>query len=101
MSTAMFLFLIIGGIVLIGAGILVFVGLRSPHDDDPLQMRLADYANRGEMASLEEIELSQPFTERIIYPLAERLGDLPSDLHHKMPSIRFLTSLRWLAIQAI
>jgi tight adherence protein C len=76
MSPALLLFLVIGGIGLIGAVILVFVGIRSPRDDDPLQMRLADYASRGEMATLEEIELSQPFTERILYPIARKLGDV-------------------------
>jgi tight adherence protein C len=71
-------FLIIGIIIVfvIVATILVIVGLRSPQGEDPLQSRLADFAARGEAASLEEIELSQPFTERIIYPLAKRLGEL-------------------------
>jgi tight adherence protein C len=63
-------------IVLVGAVILVVIGLRSPKDADPLQTRLAEYAARGEAVSLEEIELSQPFQERIIFPVARRLGEI-------------------------
>ena len=59
-----------------GAITLVIVGMRSSSREDPLQARLAEYAERGETASLEEIELSQPITERIIYPLARRLGEI-------------------------
>jgi tight adherence protein C len=62
-------------VVVLGAIILVIVGLRDTRDVDPLQQRLAEFAARGETASLEEIELSQPFTERVLYPLARRLGD--------------------------
>jgi tight adherence protein C len=70
------LILIIIGAVVIVAVILVIIGIRSPQDADPLQSRLADFAASGEAASLEEIELSQPFTERIIYPVARKLGEL-------------------------
>jgi tight adherence protein C len=58
------------------AVILVVIGMRSPQDYDPLQERLADFVARGEATSLEEIELSQPFVERVIYPMARRLGEL-------------------------
>jgi tight adherence protein C len=63
-------------IVVIGAIILIFVGMREASDEDPLQERLAEFAERGETATLEEIELSQPLTERIIYPLARKFGEL-------------------------
>jgi len=62
-------------VVVIGAIVLVFIGLRTPQDRDPLQDRLAEFVSRGETASLEEIELSQPFVERVIYPMARRLGE--------------------------
>lgn len=68
--------LIVMGVIVIGAIILVIVGLGSPQGEDPLQERLADYAARGETASLEEIELSQPFSQRIIIPFAKRLGEM-------------------------
>ena len=44
--------------------------------EDPLQPRLAEFAARGETASLEEIELSQPITERVIIPLARKFGEI-------------------------
>jgi tight adherence protein C len=55
---------------------LVIIGLRSTAQEDPLDARLAEYVQSGEQASLEEIELSQPFVERVIYPAAQRFGDL-------------------------
>jgi tight adherence protein C len=54
---------------------LVVVGLRERQGVDPLAARLAEYAQRGEVASLEEIELSQPFMERVLYPAARRFGE--------------------------
>lgn len=62
--------------VLIVAGILIFIGLRSPQNQDPLADRLAEFVARGETASLEEIELSQPFHERVIFPIARQLGEI-------------------------
>jgi tight adherence protein C len=44
-------------------------------EDDPLQARLAEYIQRGDVTSLEEIELSQPFSERVIVPLINRIGE--------------------------
>jgi tight adherence protein C len=68
---------VIVGIVLIGAVILVIVGLRDREDQvDPLQDRLNEFVNRGELVSLEEVEMSQSITERIVYPIARRLGEL-------------------------
>jgi hypothetical protein len=49
--------LIIGLVILIGAVILVIVGIRSPEGSDPLEDRLSEFATRGETVSLEEIEL--------------------------------------------
>jgi len=66
---------IIGLVIIIGAIILVIVGIKSPQGIDPLEDRLAEFAARGETVSLEEIELSQPFSERIIVPIAKRMGE--------------------------
>ncbi|HET6824253.1 MAG TPA: type II secretion system F family protein, partial [Anaerolineales bacterium] len=44
-------------------------------EDDPLQARLAEFIQRGDVASLEEIELSQPFSQRVLVPLINRLGE--------------------------
>jgi tight adherence protein C len=67
---------VIIGLLVVGAGILVIIGLRYTDDEDPLQKRLAEFAESGQQANLEEIELSQPFAERIIYPVARRLGEI-------------------------
>jgi tight adherence protein C len=66
-------------IVVIVAAILIFAGTRRPkEEEDPLAARMAEFSERGEVVSLEEIELSQPFTDRVILPLARRLGDISS-----------------------
>jgi len=63
-------------VVLAIAGILVFVATRIPkEDDDPLQARLAEFSQRGETISLNDIELSQPFIERVIYPILRKIGE--------------------------
>ena len=63
------LFIIIG---------VIAVSLRqnAEEDNDPLQARLAEYLQRGDVASLEEIELSQPFSERVIVPVIKRFGEI-------------------------
>ena len=67
---------IVLGVLLVGAVILVIIGLRYHDEDDPLQKRLAEYVDSGKPISLEEVELSQPFAERIIFPAARKLGEL-------------------------
>jgi tight adherence protein C len=63
--------------IILGTAIsLVVVGMRSPQSDDPLQSRLAEFAERGEDVNLEEIELSQPLRDRVILPLARSLGEV-------------------------
>jgi tight adherence protein C len=67
--------------VIIGAVALglVFVARRIPKDEeDPLQARLAEFTERGEQVSLEEIEMSQPFTERVLYPMMRKFGEISS-----------------------
>lgn len=69
--------IVVAVIVVIG-GILVFIGLRNPrsYDEQELQSRLDEFNQRGETIDLEKIELSLPFTERIIYPVARKLGEI-------------------------
>lgn len=70
--------IIFGAIVLIGAIAVVVVSLRRNargEEDDPLQTRLAEFIQRGDVTSLEEIELSQPFNERVIIPVIRRIGE--------------------------
>jgi len=69
---------ILGGIVLIGAIAIVIVSLRrndQGDESDPLQARLAEFIQRGDVTSLEEIELSQPFNERVIVPIIRKVGE--------------------------
>ena len=70
-------------LLLIALGVLVllaYIGLREQRvqeegEVDPLQARLAEYLDTGqEITSLEEVELQQPFTERVILPLARAVG---------------------------
>ncbi|NTV37438.1 MAG: type II secretion system F family protein [Anaerolineaceae bacterium] len=70
--------IVIAVLVILGAGVLVIIGLRNPHaaDEAELTMRLDEFAKRGEQINLEKIELSQPFSERVIYPVARKLGEL-------------------------
>ena len=69
---------ILGGLVLIGAIAVVIVSLRrndQGDDSDPLQERLAEFIQRGDVTSLEDIELSQPFSERILVPIIRKVGE--------------------------
>jgi tight adherence protein C len=70
--------IILGAIVLIIAIAVIAVSLgrnAQGEEADPLQARLAEFIQRGDVASLEEIELSQPFSERVIIPVIRRIGE--------------------------
>lgn len=74
----MTLIYVLGGIVLIVAIAIAVVSLRQgdqAEEDDPLQARLAEFIQRGDVTSLEEIELSQPFSERVLVPIIRRFGE--------------------------
>ncbi len=62
--------------VIVVAG-LVYIGLREQRDADPLERRLAEYSQRDEQlpASLEELELSLSFKERVVVPFIKALAD--------------------------
>jgi tight adherence protein C len=45
-------------------------------EDDPLTARITEFASREEAASIEEIELSMPITDRIFVPIIRRISDL-------------------------
>jgi tight adherence protein C len=76
MALTIIIILVIGG-VLAAAVLLVISGIKKAKQvqEDPLAARLAEYSQRGESVSLEEIELSQPFADRVILPLMRRIGD--------------------------
>jgi tight adherence protein C len=74
MGTTVLIIIIV--VVIGGAIALVAIGLRdSSSEADPLEERLAEFASRGEAATLEEIELSQPLSERVILPAARKFGE--------------------------
>lgn len=62
-------------LVVFGAIALVLIGLRDSKDRNPLEERLAEYAARGEKVRLEEVELSQPLSERIFIPMARQFSE--------------------------
>jgi tight adherence protein C len=68
--------LIVGGVLVFG--ILLYIGLREDADSDPLQNRLAQFAaDDSEMPeTLEELEMSIPFRERVLIPFARGLAGL-------------------------
>lgn len=61
-------------VIVIGAAVafaivMVIVGIGAPDPQQTLQQRLAEYGARETPATLEEVELSLPFSQRIIVPL--------------------------------
>jgi tight adherence protein C len=64
-------------ILLITAAVLVIIGLRNPKsaNEQLLMTRLDEFSQSGEQVDLEKLEMSQPFVERVIYPLARKLGE--------------------------
>jgi tight adherence protein C len=81
--------IIIVGLLLAGAITLVIVGIRNPEarTDDLIQERLETISQSNEQIDLESIEMSQPFTQRVIMPIARKLGEF---------AIRF-TPQNWLS----
>ncbi len=66
-------------VILVGlAALLVYIGLRHPAPDEGtiLQQRLEEFVEKGENISLESLEMAQPFQDRVIYPVARKLGEL-------------------------
>lgn len=68
--------LVVGGIIVV----LFVIGLLSRKPEDALQARLAEYSMREVPATLEEIELSQPFRERVLAPLVGRAASFMARL---------------------
>ncbi|MBI3161694.1 MAG: type II secretion system F family protein [Chloroflexi bacterium] len=81
MDTLQIVIWVVVGLILVGGMIaLIVVGNRAvseqDNEEDPLMARLAEFSERGEVISLEQIELSQPFRERVILPMMRRFGEL-------------------------
>ncbi|MCC7449416.1 MAG: type II secretion system F family protein [Anaerolineae bacterium] len=72
---------LIGIIIMIGAGVsilggLIYVGFRDNANQDPLQARLAEYGDRELPASLEDLELSLSFRDRVLVPMFKMLANM-------------------------
>lgn len=63
---------VIGALIIIA--VMVYIGLREDRNVDPLQERLAQYGERELPDSLEEVELSISFKERVLVPLMKGLA---------------------------
>lgn len=53
-----------------------FSRLNSQDDIDPVMARLAEATQRGEVVTLEEAELQQPFSERVLLPIVKKIGEI-------------------------
>jgi len=69
--------IIILGILILIAIILVVIGIRHPYSisDQQLFDRLEDFSIDGEQMNLENLEMTLPFSERVIFPIARKLGE--------------------------
>jgi tight adherence protein C len=70
--------------VIAGAIVLVVAGVRTAgrrEESDPLMSRLEEATQRGDVVtSLEQIEMEQPFTQRVLVPVLQRIGELSTGL---------------------
>ncbi len=75
------IWVIIGIVVVGGVALVVVIGARyarqaQNEEGDPVLERLAEATQRGENVSLEDIELQQPFMERVVVPFFKRVGEI-------------------------
>jgi tight adherence protein C len=66
--------------IVVGAVLLIVAGFRRfrTQQVDPLEERLAEITTRGDVANLEEIELSQSFVDRVVLPVIRKMGETSS-----------------------
>jgi len=72
--TALIIFVLL---LLIAAAVLVVIGLRNPKSENDMVLleRLDEFSQSGVQVDLEKLEMAQPFMERVIYPIARKLGE--------------------------
>jgi tight adherence protein C len=63
---------IVVAMAILGSVVLLFVGVAAPRPSDQVLDRLAEYG--GRTLTLEEIELSQPFSDRVVKPLVRGIA---------------------------
>lgn len=72
----MLVILIVLGLLLLGGLILAAIGVMRSRESEAIEDRLEEFGTLDRPPTLEEIELSRPFTERVIVPLFENLSQL-------------------------
>lgn len=68
-------FIVLGAALLLTLIVLAILLLRRS-EGDPLQDRLAEYGSRDEAVSLEEVEMSLSFSDRVLVPLTRGVANL-------------------------
>ncbi len=64
------------GVFVVGGLVLVVIGLaKSRQPTTTIEDRLADFGTLDRLPTLEELELSQPFTERVLLPIVTGLAE--------------------------
>ena len=71
MSPLMLLIIVVVALLLMAASVL----LLRRSEDDPLSVRIDEFAAREEIVSIEEIELSLPFSDRVFVPIIRRISE--------------------------
>src|SRR5215211_3097410 len=74
MEPLLVLAIVIVGVIVFGS--LVYVGTKEDRGRDPLQERLAQYDDKELPQSLEEIELSLSFKDRVLLPLMRQFAGI-------------------------
>lgn len=67
---------IIGGIVVLVIALVVVISRRRAGSAQSIDERLNELAALGQSVTLEELELSQPFTQRVLIPMIEGLSKM-------------------------
>ena len=79
MSTTTILLLLGGVLLLIGVVVAVVIAVRKrPEETSSIEDRLAEYSERDAPVTLEELELSASFADRIVYPTIDALSKFVS-----------------------
>ncbi len=69
------IWIVIGGVIVIAIIVIIAALVFAPKTDSAdVQIRLEEYATRETPLTLEEIEMSQPFSERIITPILKAIA---------------------------
>ena len=64
-------------VILAVAGAMIYIGQRMPKEgEDAFVDRLNEFSQSGEAVSLDQIELSQPFTQRVLFPVFRKFGEM-------------------------